>query len=108
MGQKFVGEAPVVFVCCAETDNHKMACGQICYPIDVAIAVDHITLCAAAEGLGTCWIGAFYESEVRRVLDVPPHIRVVALLPVGYPKSTSPGKKNRLSLKEIVKEECWK
>lgn len=108
MGQKFVGEAPVVFVCCAETDNHEMACGQLCYPIDVAIAVDHITLCAAAEGLGTCWIGAFYESEVRRVLDIPPHIRVVALLPVGYPKSTSPGKKNRLSLKEIVKEERWK
>ena len=107
LGQKFVGEAPVVLVCCAETDNHEMACGQLCYPIDVAIAVDHITLCAAAEGLGTCWIGAFYESEVRKILGIPKPIRVVALLPVGYPEKSSPAKKNRISLKEIVKEERW-
>ena len=107
MGQKFVGEAPVVLACCAETDSHEMACGQLCYPIDIAIAVDHITLCAAAEGLGTCWIGAFYESEVKRILDIPQHIRVVALLPVGYAKNTARGKKNRLSLKEIVKHERW-
>lgn len=107
LGQTFVGEAPVVLVCCAETDNHEMACGQLCYPIDVAIAVDHITLCAVAEGLGTCWIGAFYESEVRRILGIPKHIRVVALLPVGYPGKRSPARKNRLSLKEIVKEERW-
>ncbi len=40
-GQKFVGEAPVVIACCAETDGHVMACGQPCYPIDVAIAIDH-------------------------------------------------------------------
>ena len=37
-GQKFVGEAPVVLACCAETDGHVMPCGQPCYPIDVAIA----------------------------------------------------------------------
>ena len=52
--QMFIGEAPVVIVCCAETDGRMMACGQQCYPIDVAIAIDHLTLCAAAEGLGTC------------------------------------------------------
>lgn len=35
--------------------------------IDVAIALDHLTLAAVAEGLGTCWIGAFDESEIKRV-----------------------------------------
>lgn len=64
-GQKFVGEAPVVLACCAETDGHVMTCGQPCYPINVAIAIDHITLCATTEGLGTCWIGAFHESQVQ-------------------------------------------
>jgi nitroreductase len=108
LGQKFVAEAPVVLACCAETDNHEMACGQPCYPIDVAIAIDHLTLCAVAEGLGTCWIGAFYESEVRKILGIPNHIRVVALLPVGYPEKSAPARKNRLALKEIVKEERWK
>ena len=106
-GQRFVGQAPVVLACCAETDGYEMSCGHQCYPIDVTIAVDHITLCAAAEGLGTCWIGAFDEGQVREILSIPAQIRVVALLPVGYPQDPAPVAKKRLSLKEIVKYERW-
>ena len=106
--QKFVAEAPMVLVCCADTDNHRMTCGQLSYPIDVALAVDHLTLCAAVEGLGTCWIGAFYEDEVKKILGIPPEIRVVALLPIGYPKDPSPVPKYRLSLEKIVMYDSWK
>ena len=106
-GQRFIAEAPVILACCAETNRHVMACGQPCYPIDVTIAIDHITLCAAAEGLGTCWIGAFHEDQIRGILRIPPHIRVVALLPVGYPQDPSPVAKRRLLLETIVKYEQW-
>ena len=78
------------------------------YPIDAAIAIDHITLCAAAEGLGTCWIGAFDEDGVKRILNIPPPIRVVALLPLGYPQDPKPVRKLRLSLERIVFYESWK
>jgi nitroreductase len=106
--QNFVAMAPVVLICCAETNNHVMTCGQLSYPIDIAIAVDHITLCAAAEGLGTCWIGAFYEDEVKKILGIPAEIRVVALLPIGYPKDPSPVHKYRLPLDKILMYESWK
>jgi nitroreductase len=106
-GQRFVGQAPVVLACCAETDGHLMPCGHQCYPIDVAIAVDHVTLCAAAEGLGTCWIGAFDEGRVREILSIPSQVRVVTLLPVGYPQDPAVVEKTRLSLREIVKYERW-
>jgi nitroreductase len=106
--QSFVGEAPVVLACCAKDNRHVMTCGQPSYPIDAAIAVDHITLCAAAEGLGTCWIGAFYEDEVKQILNIPPAIRVVALLPLGYPQDPKPVRKPRLSLERIVSYENWK
>ena len=105
--QKFVAEAPVVLACCAETDDHVMTCGQLCYPIDVAIAIDHITLCAVAEGLGTCWIGAFFEEQVKEILNIPPEIRVVQLLPIGYPRDPGPEEKRRLPLETIVRYERW-
>lgn len=105
--QQFVGEAPVVIACCAETDSHVMSCGQQCYPINVAIAVDHMTLAAAELGLGTCWIGAFSEPEVKKLLNVPEGVRVVELMPLGYPADPAPKEKNRRALDEIVHWEKW-
>ncbi|MBN2712513.1 MAG: nitroreductase family protein [Planctomycetes bacterium] len=106
-GQAFVGAAPVVLVCCADTDNHLMRCGQLCYPIDVAIAMDHLSLAAVSEGLGTCWIGAFYEDQVKSILGIPEHIRVVELMPIGYPAKPDKVDKIRLPLDEIMRKDRW-
>jgi len=105
--QSFVEEAPVVTACCAETDNHVMACGQLCYPIDVAIAIDHIALCAVSLGLGTCWVGAFYEDEAKMILSVPEEIRIVELIALGYPEDGTVSLKERLPLEDIVFKEDW-
>lgn len=99
--QRFVGEAPVVIVGCATNIEHIMSNGEHSYPIDLAIALDHISLEAASLGLGTCWIGAFYQDQVKDILGVPKGVRVVALMPVGYPKELE-NKKGRKSLSEIV------
>jgi nitroreductase len=109
--QKFVGQAPVVIVACG-TSDYVMTCDQLTYPIDVAIAVDHMTLAAVEEGLGTCWIGAFYEDKVKEILEVPETVRVVALLPLGYPvepaKTAEAILKPRKTLGEIVVYDGWK
>ncbi len=104
--QSFVATAPVVIACCAETDGHVMKCGQPCYPIDVAIAMDHLTLAAVEEGLGTCWIGSFNEAEVKAILGIPEKIRVVELLTLGYPDAM-PSPRTRKSLEEIVCYDRW-
>jgi nitroreductase len=106
--QAFVGQAPIVIACCAKTDNHIMTCGQLCYPIDVAIAIEHMVLEATEEGLGTCWIGAFYEDKVKEILGIPQDIRVVELLVLGYPIKLRPSPKDRLRLREIVMYEGWR
>ena len=104
--QAFVGQAPVVIAACAEGEQHVMTCGQLCYPIDVAIALEHLALAATEEGLGTCWIGAFKEDEVKKILGIPDSVRVVELMPLGYPAAEAPAKR-RLALEEIVKWERW-
>jgi nitroreductase len=108
--QDFIGQAPIVIAACG-TSDYVMTCGQLTYPIDVAIAVDHMTLAAVEEDLGTCWIGAFYEEKVKEILGVPETIRVVALLPLGYPaeaaKDTKAAPRPRKPLGEIVAYDKW-
>ena len=105
-GQRFVGQAAAVIVACAVQTDHVMPCGELSYPIDVAISVDHMTLAAVEQGLGTCWIGAFRQDEVRRLLGIPEEVRVVVLLPIGYP-DVSPTPKPRKSIQEITSYEKW-
>ncbi len=107
-GQDFIAEAPVLIVCCAETDRRLMSCGHYAYAIDSAISIDHLTLGATAEGLGTCWIGGFDPSAVRPILGIPDSIEVVELLPLGYPTDDSIVEKKRKPIEEIAYYERWK
>jgi nitroreductase len=106
-GQPFVGTAPVVIVACAADTSRTMRCGLACHPIDVAIALEHIALQATAEGLGTCWIGAFDQAAVKQLIGAPAGVEVIELMPLGYPASEAPAK-NRVALDEIVYEETWR
>ncbi|MEA2020875.1 MAG: nitroreductase family protein [Candidatus Caldatribacteriota bacterium] len=99
--QGFVGEASVVIVGCAVSPGYKMGNGDYSYSVDLAIALDHMGLQAVALGLGTCWIGAFYQDKVKEVLEVPEDINVVALMPLGHPKELG-AKRGRKPLSEIV------
>ena len=105
--QAFVGEAPVVIVCCSTISDYVMRCGHLAYPIDVAIAMEHMVLQAVEEGLGTCWVGSFYEDQVKAILGIPTPVRVVELLTMGYPSDTLRAK-SRLPLEQIVCHERWK
>ena len=77
------------------------------YQLDIAIALDHISLAAVEAGLGTCWIGAFNEDKVKEILGIPEEVRVVELLPIGYPAVQSEKEKNRLPLEKIIKNGSW-
>jgi nitroreductase len=56
-------------------------------PLDLAIALDHLTLMVTAEGRGTCWMAALDEQELKQLLSVPKDWRVLAAMPIGYPVS---------------------
>lgn len=102
-GQLWIADADVILIGCA---LEKIAWGRMggymsSFAVDLAIAMEHMILAAANEGLGTCWIGAFVEKEVKEILKVPDDVKVVALTPIGYP-AEEPMDRGRKGLKEIV------
>ena len=106
-GQHHVAAAPVVIGAVATMPQRVMSCGVPAYAVDLGIAMDHITLAAADEGLGTCWIGAFSQEKAREILHVPASCKVVTIMPLGYPGQAG-GTKSRKSLDEIVCYETYK
>lgn len=101
--QSFVKEAPAVIAAVATDPGRIMTCGIPGGIVDVSIALDHLTLKACEEGLGTCWIGAFDQEKARRALGIPDQYKIVALMPIGYPKqSLEKQTKPRKNLPEIM------
>jgi len=75
--------------------------------VDLAIVLEHIVLEASELGFGTCWIGAFDEKEVKKILDIPENIKVVALLTVGFPDEI-PKHSSRKNVEDIVSYNKYK
>jgi nitroreductase len=91
--QKFVAEADTVIVALGDSGAYPKASTsstRILHKQDPMIAIEHMVLAATALGYGTCWIGAFSEAEVKKILKIPENLTVVALLPVGVPDESPP------------------
>src|SRR5690554_1127947 len=96
-------EAPVVIVACGDhSASWKRADGKDHCDVDLGIAIEHMTLAAAELGLGTCWVCAFDAKRCHEILELPAHLEVIALLPLGYPEEETSPEKKRKRLEEIV------
>jgi nitroreductase len=101
IGQKWCKGAPMFIAGISDAQWSGNNGDMAYYMLDVGIAFEHLVLAAAAEGLGTCWIGFFDEERLKEILDVKGSNRVVALTPIGYPNE-SPAARTRRSLSDIA------
>ncbi len=110
LDQEFLAAAPVVIAVCANrarSAERYGARGAELYCIqDCAAATQNIMLAATALSLGTCWVGAFHEDQVAEVLELPPNIRPLALVPIGHP-GEDPDMPQRLPFEGIVHPEVF-
>jgi len=108
--QDFIAQAPVVVVTCANTRRSGQVYGQrgIAFYslIDTAFASLLLLLTATAEGLGCCFVGAFRDEEVAHILGLPPWVRPVGIIPIGYP-AERPERLPRLPLELVLHRERW-
>ncbi len=89
MEQMFIAEAPLVIVTCRNLERNARRYGDrgrhFYSLIDASFASLMILLAAHNEGLGACFVGAYRDDEVSRILGLPEHARPVGIIPIGWP-----------------------
>lgn len=101
--QDWVITAPLVVVALGNRETAWRRDGVSIHAVDVAIAMEHLVLAAAAEGLGSCWICAYNRKALQDALDLGPEWEAVAVTPLGYADDPSP-RTGRKPLADIVRE----
>ncbi len=108
--QSFVAEAPLVVVVCADAGRSAARYGRRGYEfysvIDASCVCMILLLSVANEGLGACFVGAFDDAQVSRVLGLPEGVRPIGIFPIGYP-AEEPVKRPHIPLEKVVHMDGW-
>ncbi len=83
---QFVADAPASILVCSNVNKEAV---KDFWTVDAALAAQNIMLGCHALGMESCWC-SIYPSEDREasfseLFDLPPHIRPLTLLVMGYP-----------------------
>ena len=96
----YIAQAPLAIVVGMEQSPYAVS--------DASRAIQDMILTAWAQGIGSNWVGFENLQEVNPVLGIPEEIKLLAILPFGYPvASVGKGKKKRKPLSEVVHRERW-
>ena len=110
-GQEFIAQAPVAVVVCANRTRSAERYGdrgaELYCIQDTAAATQNILLATHSLGLGGCWIGAFDEIQVARLIGAPRDVRPVAIVALGKPAETRQPT-NRMPLRAVLHNETFK
>jgi nitroreductase len=101
-------QAPLVLAVCAIPGEAwvRQADGWNAAEVDATIAMTHLILASADEGLGTCWIASFDATAARDLLGLPEGIVPVAFTPLGHPADALPPKE-RKPIEALVHRDRW-
>lgn len=108
-GQRIVEEAPALVVICSDRNRIGQygSRGEELYSIqNTAAAAENLMLAAWDRGIGSCWVGAFDETEVSNILVLPSHVKPLLILALGYP-AEKPERPKRWGLDEVLRWERY-
>jgi len=109
---RFVRNVPAFIVICEGTaclsarvggkvkNNHYAS-------LDIGLYTAHLCFAAAELGLGTCIMGWFNEPEIKKLLDIPEHVRIRLVLAVGRSAKDAPREKARKPLENVTAFGKW-
>jgi nitroreductase len=102
IGQRYLSKAPLLVVGVADPNTSPQW-----HLVDTVIALTQMMLAAYELGLAGVWIGAFDETDVKKVLDVPEDLVVAGILALGVPNQ-KPHPTTRKSIEELFARNNYK
>ena len=103
--QEWIAGAPAVLIICADMDESEKRFGERgrnLYAIqDATIFTSYVQLAITSLGLASGWLGNFNEENLRILLNLPENLKIVAVIPFGYPDGEL-GKRERKKLDDIL------
>src|SRR5262249_22786136 len=73
------------------------------HEIDGARAVQNMELAGWNDGVGTCWIGSLERDKIKELLDIPPQLHLLTILPFGYPtEPDAPRRRTKKRPEEVI------
>lgn len=101
-----VRSAPLAIVACARVHSLVSGSGRPSHPVDVTAAVQCMSMTAADLGLAATWITGYREPGIRKPLDIPADVPIVALLTIGYADGFAPLPARRAE-DEVIAWDTW-
>ncbi len=81
--------------------------GEVYARQQAGAAIENFLLKLTDMGLGSCWIGAFVEEQVRRILQIPDGVVIEAVLPVGYEMPQKAKQRKKIDLDRSLYFDKW-
>lgn len=83
--REWIAQAPLYIICVVcHNEEWVRRDGKRHGDIDIAIAVEHICMAAAEQGLGSCWVCNFDAVRLHDLLSLEPAEEAAVIIPVGH------------------------
>lgn len=65
-----------------------------------------VLLTCVNEGIGACFVGAFEDEKVSKILGLPAHVRPLGIITLGHPDE-KPDRFDRIEISKLVHYERY-
>lgn len=107
MNRSYITQAPILIVVCADPrtkrlypPRHGDESREKIFVSGIAASIQNMLLAATAQGLGSLWLTVQSEPEVQKefkgILGVPEEIRMMFMVPIGFPTVEKPFRGRRV------------
>ena len=109
--QPWIKESGICVVVCSDDTHLENMYGErerLYSKQQAGAAIQTFLLKLVDLGLSGCWVGAYSDEFIRNAINVPSHIQIEAIIPIGHAKpEKTPRKRRKTELEHSIYWESW-